>query len=132
MKKVAIIFSLLFAGVTFTKAQDVSHALDGRKYAIEIFKDNKLDSKETLVFEKGMMDPLDCHQYGFSATPYQAKNVSGRVTFATYSKSETEGNMGWQGTVSGDKIEGSLVWSKEGQERISYTFLGTLIPNTGK
>ncbi|MCY7409650.1 MAG: hypothetical protein LH473_05200 [Chitinophagales bacterium] len=128
MKTLTLIFTFtLILSFTAIKAQQIVGALDGKSFAIELMKDGKLDSKETLVFEKGMVDPLDCHQYGFTSTAYQAKNAAGMSTWAAYCKSDKEGTMSWQGKVTGDRIEGTVVWSKDGQSRINYTYSGVLI-----
>ena len=100
------------------------HQLDGKQYKIDMAVNGKHDSDETIVFSSGMMDPLDCHQYGFTAANYQAKVASGMTTWMSISTSEKEGKMAWQGKITGDKIEGSVVWTKDGQDPITYTFTG--------
>ena len=120
--------TILLAFLIFTAsrsfAQMVQNVLDGRTFAIERSVNGKVDSKETLVFDKGMMDPLDCHQWGFTAATCQAKQSGQMATFRVVCKSEKEGTMAWQGKVTGEVIEGSVVWSKEGQDAINYTFTG--------
>lgn len=113
---------LLFS--VFASAQSSQGVLDGRTFAIELFTGDKLDSKETLVFDKGLMDPLDCHQYGFTASVCQAKKSGDLFTFRVVCKSEKEGTMAWQGKVTGANIEGTVVWSKASQSDINYTFSG--------
>jgi hypothetical protein len=125
MKSTALIFMVALLAVAHAaSSQDMQSVLDGRTYAIEIYLNGTLDSKETLVFDKGMMDPLDCHQWGFSAATCQAKKSGEMYTFRTVCKSEKEGTMAWQGKVGGSVIEGTVVWTKEGQEPINYTFTG--------
>lgn len=124
--KSLIIAGLLFVAVA-VRAQQAQSMLDGKKFSIELMKGGTLDSKETIVFDKGMMDPLDCHQYGFTAAQYQAKNSGTTYTWRAISKSDKEGTMAWQGTITGDKIEGKVSWTKEGQAAINYTFKGTAI-----
>ncbi len=126
MKKKLMLSVLIFLSVLSVHAQQPAGALDGKQYRIELMKDGKADSKESLVFDKGMMDPVQCHQYGFSSSAYQAKNSAGGITFAAICKSADEGTMGWQGKATGDKIEGSVAWMKEGQETVHYTFTGSI------
>ncbi len=38
--------------------------------------------------------------------------------------SEKEGRMDWEGQVSGTAISGKMVWKKDGQDDIHYTFQG--------
>lgn len=115
----------LFMHIQAFSQQPPATVLDGKQYKIDLMKDGKLDSKETLVFENGMMDALECHQYGFSATRNNVKQAGDLITFMVISKSEKEGTMNWQGKVTGENIEGSVSWVKQGQATINYTFKGT-------
>lgn len=121
-------FLLFLASRSFS--QMVQNPLDGKTFAIELSLNGKVDSKETLVFDKGMMDPLDCHQWGFSASACQAKQSGSMYTFRVISKSEKEGTMAWEGKVTGNSIEGTVVWTKTGQDNINYTFNGKEIKAT--
>ena len=107
------------------RAQQTQSLPDGKRFSIELMKGGTLDSKETIVFDKGMMDPLDCHQYGFTAAKYEGKNSGEMYTWRAVSKSDKEGTMAWQGKITGDKIEGNVSWTKEGQAPVNYTFKGT-------
>ena len=125
MKSLFTVIIVLFA-IT-VHAQQTQNLLDGKKFTIQLMQGDKTDSKETLVFDNGMMDPLDCHQYGFTAANYQAKNSGAMFTWVAISKSEKEGTMAWQGKITGDQIEGTMSWSKPGQATINYTFKGTVV-----
>lgn len=111
-------------------AQQAQGLLDGKKFTVQLMQGDKMDSKETIVFANGTMDPLDCHQYGFTATSYQAKNTAGMLTWVCITKSDKEGTMAWQGKISGDQIDGSVSWTKPGQAVINYTFKGTIVKDT--
>ncbi len=124
MKMKSLLTSAILMLAIAVHAQQIQSALDGKKFDITLMKNGTLDSKETLVFDKGMMDPLQCHQYGFAATDYQAKNAAGMSTFRAICKSEKEGTMAWQGKITDGKIDGDVVWTKEGQDAIHYTFKG--------
>ena len=121
----SVITAGLLLLVMAVHAQQTQSLLDGKKFSIELMKGGTLDSKETIVFDQGMMDPLDCHQYGFTAAKYEGKNSAGMYTWRAVSKSDKEGTMSWQGKITGDKIEGNVSWTKEGQATINYTFKGT-------
>jgi hypothetical protein len=125
MKMKSFITAGLLLFVIAVHAQQTQNILDGKKFTIELMKGATLDSKETIVFDNGMMDPLDCHQYGFTAAKYEGKNSGGMYTWRVVSKSDKEGTMAWQGKITGDKIGGSVSWTKEGQAAINYTFKGT-------
>ncbi|MFI5135791.1 MAG: hypothetical protein ACHQD9_08060 [Chitinophagales bacterium] len=121
-----LLFTLSFILLLSTRgfSQAPQTVMDGKQYKIDLMKDGKFDSKETLVFDKGMMDPIDCHQYGFSATRNNVKQAGDLITFMVICKSEKEGTMNWQGKVTGENVEGSVSWVKEGQATINYTFKG--------
>lgn len=124
MKSKSALTVMIVLFVITVHAQQTKNLLDGKKFTIQMMKGGTLDSKETLVFDKGSMDPLECHQYGFTATEYEAKSAAGQYTFRVISKSDKEGTMAWQGKINGDQIDGSVVWTKEGQDPIHYTFKG--------
>ena len=122
--RIIFFFSILTAFTTQAFSQQMQAALDGKQYKIELMKDGTLDSKETLVFDQGTMDPLNCHQWGFTTSKYEAKNSGALSTFHVTCKSDKEGTMTWQGKVTGQEIEGTVVWDKTGQNAIRYTFKG--------
>ena len=92
-----------------------SGPLDGRRFVGETSEAGaEHGSPEEFVFQDGRFDPLACHQYSFSATPYQATAEGGAVRFKAETLSETEGRMRWTGKVEGDRIEGMVLWIKTG------------------
>jgi len=127
MKIKSLITGMMLLLAITIHAQQTQNLLDGKKFTIQLMQGDKMDSKETIVFDNGMMDPLDCHQYGFTAANYQAKNSGDMLTWVARSKSEKEGTMAWQGKIRGDQIEGSVSWTKPGQATINYTFKGTAV-----
>jgi hypothetical protein len=122
--KILFLLSLLLIGSKELFAQELQGPLDGKQFKIELFVGGKSDSKETLIFDKGMMDPVDCHQWGFAATKYEGKKSAEWSSFHATCKSDKEGTMVWQGKITADKIDGTVVWSKSGQDPITYTFNG--------
>jgi hypothetical protein len=101
--------------------------LDGKTFTLMV-KDPAKPAAEpdTLVFAGGTMRSAGCDQYGFTAAPYTTTNEAGAVKFVADAKSPKEGTNHWMGSVKGDAIEGTFVWSKAGQASITYTFTGTL------
>jgi hypothetical protein len=132
MKMKSIITAGLLLIAVAVHAQQIQGLLDGKKFSIQMMKGGALDSKETIVFDQGMMDPLDCHQYGFTAAKYEVKNSGGMYTWHVITKSDKEGTMSWQGKITGDNIEGNVSWTKEGQAPINYTFKGTTAVKSDK
>ena len=125
MKMKSLIAVLMLMFVITLHAQQTQGLLDGKKFSIELRKDGTPDATMTLVFDKGMMDALQYHAHGFSAATYQAKTAGGLQTFRVVCKSDKEGTMTWGGTIKDDQIEGTIVWTKEGQDAVRYTFKGT-------
>jgi hypothetical protein len=126
---------MLFAGSSF--AQKSTKPLDGLNYEIKItveaqakptkpladditFKNNKLKSK--VLAEK----------YAFKAGEYTAtideSNAEEVVTtFDAFMFGETpEDVLTWHGTVTGEDIEGSAIWTKKGKVKKSFAFVGIL------
>ena len=65
-KIVFLLLALAFAGSYTSHAQERQSALDGRKYKIDLMKDGKTESVETLIFNKSMLQTPDCAKYGFT------------------------------------------------------------------
>ena len=108
-------------------ADDVVPSLDGKTFIVDFSEKGKTEStKDTLVFADGTFRSVGCDQYGFTAAPYTATEEGESVGFTASATSETEGEMDWTGTVSGDMIEGEVTWAKEGQDAIDYEFTGAL------
>jgi hypothetical protein len=101
--------------------------LDGKSFAGETGEKGKAKGDpESFVFRDGKFDPIQCHPYGFSAAPYTARSEAGAVSFESETVSAKEGKMLWKGTVRGDALEGTMVWSKEGQAPLEYWFRAKL------
>ena len=106
---------------------DVVPSLDGKTFVVDFSEKGKTEStKDTLVFADGTFRSVGCDQYGFAAAPYTATAEGESVGFTASANSDTEGEMDWTGTVSGDTIEGEVTWAKEGQDPIDYEYTGTL------
>jgi len=115
MKKL-MLAAMLFSASAFAKG------LDGKIFAIETGEKGKTETeKEDVDFTKGKFHSKACDQYGFDSGVYK---VAGDK-FEADTASAKEGKIHWSGTVSGDHIEGTYVWSKTGQKPIEYWFKGT-------
>lgn len=103
-------------------------SLDGKTFSVKLHEDGK-DGEATddeLIFKDGTFFSTDCEQYGFGAAPYEARSKGDTVLFKSTLTSEKEGKAEWEGKVTGDKIKGSFIWSKEGQDSITYGYEGSL------
>jgi hypothetical protein len=108
-----------------TVAEKASGPLDGKTFVGETGEKGKdRGDIETFVFRNGQFDPLQCHPYGFGPAPYTASSSEGEVRFEAETVSAEEGKMLWKGTVRGSSLQGTMVWTKEGQAPIEYWFRG--------
>ena len=112
---------------TAPAAPAAAGVLDGRTFTLMVKDPSKPSAEpDTLVFAGGTMRSAACDPYGFTAATYTPTNEAGAVTFIADAKSPKEGMNHWVGSVKGEVIEGTFVWSKAGQTSITYTFTGTL------
>jgi hypothetical protein len=98
-------------------------ALDGKTFAGvmgEAGKD-KGDGDE-LIFKDGKFSSEACEKYGFGDAPYTATVSGDTTTFEADTVSAKEGKMKWTGTLTGDELTGTTVWTKEGQAPVEYWF----------
>jgi hypothetical protein len=101
------------------------HALDGHTYAIKYKeKVGLLPSNDLLLFRNGRFRSTDCDSYSFGDAGYSGD----ARRFSAETVSAKEGRIAWQGTVAGDQIEGTFVWSKPGKPPVEYLFKGSAVP----
>lgn len=88
------------------------------------FKNDKLNSK----FISG--------EYKFPASPYTVSVDSSSsphtITFESETKNQNEEELKWEGTITGEDIEGTAIISKKGKTKKEYYFLGNLKVKAGK
>ena len=114
------------------KGSDTNYALaadslDGKSFSIKI-KEYGKDGEATddeLIFKDGKFFSTDCEQYGFTPAIYESKSKGDVIKFESTLTSEKEGKAEWEGKVKGDSIEGTFIWSKEGQDLFIYTYEGS-------
>lgn len=105
------------------RAEPEPGPLDGRTFEVTLVEKGKSDPQpDTLIFNDGSFDSAGCREYGFTAASYKATQKGDAWTFVVETKSAEEGTNRWEGTIRDSAIEGTLVWTKPGQEPISYTF----------
>jgi hypothetical protein len=71
------------------------------------------DEPDELIFEHGTFFSATCAQWGFEASPITADVDGSVIQFQTESISPKHGKMSWQGTITGDTLEGSYEWTKK-------------------
>jgi hypothetical protein len=113
----------LLLAVTLFSASAFAKNLDGKVFTIESAEKGKTNTeKEDVDFTKGKFHSQACDRYGFEAGSYTLNGDK----FEADTTSAKEGKIHWSGTVSGDHIDGTYLWSKSGQKPIEYWFKGTL------
>jgi hypothetical protein len=135
------IFSLICIGLMFVAGQSFAQKnkaekpLDGFNYEVKLtveaqakptkpmeddlsFKGNKLKSKA--LAEKYNFKPGE-----FTATVDSSNIEEVVITFDAVMKGETPDDvLTWHGTVNGEDIEGSAIWTKKGKTKKSFAFVG--------
>lgn len=91
-----------------------SHLLDGKTFVTQSGEKGKQASnKDTIVFRNGRFLSEGCKPYGFGDAPYQATDTGATVQFHAETHSPTHGTMVWDGTVKGDTIEATNIWTRK-------------------
>jgi len=121
----AVCLSIIIGSLNKALAED---SLDGKTFLVKVSEKGKDDeaTDDELIFKEGTFFSADCEQYGFSPASYKATSEGDKTMFESTMVSEKEGKVDWKGVVSDNKISGSFIWSKEGQDPINYSFEGSL------
>lgn len=91
-----------------------STLLDGKTFVAQTGEKGKpASNKDTIVFRNGRFLSEGCKPYGFGDAPYQATDNGTSVRFHAETHSPTHGTMVWDGTVRGDTIEATSVWTRK-------------------
>ena len=105
--------------------------LDGIRWKIQITPDEvarragEKPSKDTLVFKNGEMTSTACVKYGFKASPYTASQSGSSWSFTSEQVSAKQGKTAWSGTVNGETVNGTMVWTKPDGTTLHAAFAGT-------
>lgn len=102
-----------------------AQSLDGRSFIVSSTDPSSgATTPDALTFSGGNFESLGCRLWGFAPAAYQSTTEGSGTTFTTVATSPTEGTMTWTGVVEGDHIRGTALWSKVGQDDITYPFDG--------
>lgn len=105
-----------------------SGALDGKSFEIEMIgADGKTQDKDRVTFQAGSFDSSSCRPFGFIRTGYTATADGDAMKFTAVAASAEYGLNHWQGTIHGDKIEGTLK-SGEAADGPVLKFTGHRVP----
>jgi len=126
---IILVFTVFLSIITDSLSTALAeNSLDGKTFEVKVSEQGQ-DGEPTadeLIFKEGTFFSTDCEQYGFRATPYKATAEGDKTMFESTLMSKKEGKADWKGTVDGNSITGTFVWSKEGQDPIKYEFQGNL------
>ncbi len=125
---------LLIAGFFYTQAQ--SEELNGKTFHIKLklIKGNKSAglrwTKDELSFGDGTLtSKFMSKREEFPAAPCEIKMVSSEekkiISFAAAHRNTGVSDIHWTGTIKGNKIEGSAIWTNMQGSR-TYSFSGTI------
>lgn len=124
---ILVIFSTLFFPIYSCSQASEDRVLIGEKqFVITTMEKGKPETGviEQIVFKDSIFDNLQCHQYGFVSTTYTATKDGENISFTAEMPGFSEGIMIWTGMIMGDSIHGTMVWKKEGQADMFYSFEG--------
>ena len=86
--------------------------LDGKTFVVKQGENGKeAKGSDTLIFKDGKFRSVDCDKYGFGEAPYKATVEGDTIKFVADTTSESKGKIHWEGTVQGDKIDATYVWT---------------------
>lgn len=86
--------------------------LDGKTFVVEQGEKGKqAKGTDTLIFRNGTFRSAGCDKYGFGDGAYTATAEGDTIRFAAETRSESKGVMHWEGTVRGDRIDATYVWT---------------------
>ncbi|MBC8045355.1 MAG: hypothetical protein H7Y00_01025 [Fimbriimonadaceae bacterium] len=125
---ISVSLAFCFISCSQTKKEIVS--IGAKQFVVTTMEKGKPETstQEQMVFTDSLFDNLQCHEWGFTAAKYTATKTGENYNFEATMPGEKEGKMIWKGMVMGDYVHGEMVWKKEGQADVYYTFEG----NAGK
>ena len=119
----SLVLVLVFSIAAPLPAPAQGGALDGKTFAGDMAEKGKAKvDKDELVFKDGKFSSVACESYGFGEAAYTTTVSGGATTFEAETVSAKEGKMKWSGTVTGDKLEGTATWYKDGQAPVEYWY----------
>ncbi|MBK8501464.1 MAG: hypothetical protein IPL46_04220 [Saprospiraceae bacterium] len=102
-------------------------SIDEQSFEIKMYDINIPDQlqDDLLTFKGGKLDSQSCQPYGFKPSKYDSTKQDNKIKFTCTCRSDQEGLMIWNGTISNKSISGDVAWQKDGQKTINYKFNGS-------
>ena len=106
--------SVIFFAVPLARAE--TPALDGKVFVADAGeKDKAADEKgDVITFLQGKFHSSACDQWGYGKGDYKATALGDALMFEAETTSAKDGRLVWNGTVRGDKIEGTFMHYRKG------------------
>jgi uncharacterized protein YxeA len=126
---------LLVAGTSFAQKNKNDKPLDGFNYDVKITVEaqakptkpleDDLSFKGSKLKSKALAEKYNFKSGEFTATVDSSNAEEVVITFDAVMKGETADDvLTWHGTVTGEDIEGSAIWTKKGKTKKSFAFVG--------
>jgi hypothetical protein len=88
--------------------------LDGKIFTGPTGKMGKdATENDELRFENGKLYSVGCADWGFEWGDYSTKVEGNNITFHAVTMSPKDGKIVWSGTVNGDTIDATYIWTKK-------------------
>jgi hypothetical protein len=90
-------------------------ALDGKSFTGEIGAKGQKADPDTFIFKDGRFTSTACEKFGFKDAAYTTSGEGKNMRFRATTMNTSGAKIDWDGTVSGDKIEGKAVLNQPGK-----------------
>ena len=99
--------------------------MDGSKWKLEMkmmpMKASAKPMSDMVMFDKGMFDSSACHQYGMYKGKYMEKMKGKEMMWSAKVKGTKGTNSYWQGTITGDKMKGTVTYSGKMKAKMQFS-----------
>ncbi len=94
----------------------VPATLDGRRFDGIVLEAGKTaGDADTLIFERGRFRSTACDRYGYGDGACAVTREGDSLHFEAETESPQYGRLRWHGTVTGRRLDGTLVMLRDGQ-----------------
>jgi len=132
MKKITMLLVTMF----LTAGSLLAASLDGTQWKVKVVPDSVSKKagmngfKNRLVFNNGTVHMTECAKSGYKDSAYQTADSGGSTTWSTSQTSDDKkegGSSQWEGTISGNKIQGTDLWTNLQGQTYKFTYSGVKI-----
>jgi hypothetical protein len=110
-----------------TDKEIASGVLDGTSWNVRFTPNDEGEAfADTMVFKDGYVTLENDETNGFKFTEYEFLVLPSSATFSMIQAANRFGKKRYSGSVSGNRMEGELIWEKD-LRRYSYKFSGRKI-----